>query len=261
MNYSLIPDELKGLARWVNTFANSKIPFRPFEIKQASASASDTWGLFSEAKYAVENRIYDNIGFVFANDGYVGIDIDAGFENGDMTGLAIDIINACKSYTEVSRSGRGVHIILKGDIPFDGRNNRNGVEIYKTNRFFIVTGKQIMYSDIVENQKAIDYVIEKYFKDAMPMSTGKNRTSNAFYNLEYRLPANGKVNLRPVYSPIACGCRNTSLLSIAGQMWSIGYRECDILQEIERVNTECCDTELPYRELSRIVRSATRYQR
>lgn len=109
-DYSKIPEELKNMNQWVCAWDNSKIPMKAFEKKAASSTAPDTWSSFEQAEWAVENGYYDNLGFVFADNGLVGIDIDAGFEDGLMTPLCADIMTACKSYTEKSRSGRGVHM-------------------------------------------------------------------------------------------------------------------------------------------------------
>ena len=114
---------------------------------------------FDCAVLNVANGIYDGIGYVFNDDGLIGIDIDDGFADGLLHQLASDIISHCQSYTEKSRSGRGVHILLKGNLPFKGRNNRNGVEIYRSSRYFIMTGNVLLYSEIIENQEAVDDVI------------------------------------------------------------------------------------------------------
>jgi putative DNA primase/helicase len=37
------------------------------------------------------------------------------------------------SYTEISPSGRGLHILVKGDIPADGRR-KGFLEVYKAKR-------------------------------------------------------------------------------------------------------------------------------
>ena len=71
--------------------------------KAASSTAPDTWSTFEQAEWAVENGHYDHIGYVFADQNIVGIDIDAGFEDGLMTPLCADIMQACHSYTEKSR--------------------------------------------------------------------------------------------------------------------------------------------------------------
>ena len=40
----------------------------------------------------------------------------------------------------------------------------NGVEIYKSSLYFIVTGEKLIYETMIENQEAIDYVVGKYFR-------------------------------------------------------------------------------------------------
>ena len=137
MDYTKIPEELKKLNQWVCAWDTSKIPMKSFERKAASSTAPDTWGSFDQAQAAVENGVYDHVGFVFADTGLVGIDIDVGFEDGLMTPICADIMKACQSYTEKSKSGRGVHILLRGNLPFSGRNNLKGVEIYKARRLVI----------------------------------------------------------------------------------------------------------------------------
>ena len=152
MDYSRIPEELKNQNQWVCAWDGSKVPMRAFERKAASSTAPDTWSTFEQAEWAVENGHYDHIGYVFADQNIVGIDIDAGFEDGLMTPLCADIMQACHSYTEKSRSGRGVHILMRGKLPFSGKNNLAGVEIYQARRFFIMTGKVLIFPEIIDIQ-------------------------------------------------------------------------------------------------------------
>ena len=50
------------------------------ERKGASSVNPETWCDFETAQKAVSDGIYDHIGFVFNNNGIVGIDIDCGFD-------------------------------------------------------------------------------------------------------------------------------------------------------------------------------------
>jgi primase-polymerase (primpol)-like protein len=137
------------------------------DANEAASSANpQTWSSFDMALDAVSKGLYDYCGFVFADKGIVGIDIDTGFdEDGLVTPLAADILGKCASYTEKSKSGRGFHVLLRGTLPFKGKNNLAGVEIYKAARYFIMTGDVLLYRNIVENQDAIDYVVETYFSE------------------------------------------------------------------------------------------------
>ena len=260
MDYSRIPEELKQLNQWVCAWDGSKVPMKAFEKKAASSTAPDTWSSFEQAAWAVENGYYDHIGFVFADNNVVGIDIDAGFEDGLMTPLCADIMNACQSYTEKSKSGRGVHILLHGNLPFSGKNNLNGVEIYKARRFFIMTGNVMIFPEIIDNQKAIDYVVEKYFPE-QEREGNKSPLVQKIYAPVYRKPADGKIFIRPDYPPIAAGGRNLSLTSLAGAMWNTGYSRKQIYEELQFVNQTVCEPPLPDRELQTISESVTKYRR
>lgn len=259
MDYSRIPQELKQLNQWVCAWDSSKIPMKSFERKAASSIDSDTWGTFDQAERAVEDGHYDHLGFVFADNGIVGIDIDTGFEDGLMTPLCADIMKACGSYTEKSRSGRGVHILLRGNLPFAGRNNLKGVEIYKARRFFIMTGKVLIFPEIVENQEAIDYVVQKYFPEAE--RTSGNKLVQKIYSPEFRKPEGTTVYVRPDYPEIVSGGRNLSLTSLAGAMWNTGYTKQQIYTELCYVNQNCCKPPLPEREIQTICDSVTKYRR
>ena len=159
MRYDTIPAELKLLPQWVNAWNNSKIPMQSTIKKSASSVDPNTWNTYETAVASVEDGNYDHIGFVFADNGIVGIDIDAGFEdNGLLSALSVDLIRHCESYTEKSKSGRGIHILVKGDLPFNGRNNRNGVEIYKSGRYFIMTGKTLIFKEIIEKSSKIFFI-------------------------------------------------------------------------------------------------------
>ena len=136
--YENIPAELKKLNQWVCTRGNSKVPMKAWENEAASSTNPQTWTDFDTAHKSVSDGHYDYCGFVFNDNGLVGVDIDMGYdEDGLFSSLAADIIGKCRSYTEKSKSGRGFHILLKGDLPFKGKNNLAGVEIYKSSRYFI----------------------------------------------------------------------------------------------------------------------------
>lgn len=256
----MIPEELKNEKAWVNVWNTSKVPMQSTVRKAASASRPDTWSTYQEAIEAVERGVYDGIGYVFHGTGLVGIDIDAGFtEDGFLSNLAIDVIGACRSYTEKSRSGRGVHILVKGSLPFQGKNNRQGVEIYQSSRFFIMTGEVLIYSEIVENQKAIDMVISRYFPEVQRV--GGSAFGGRVYSPVYRKPEGGRIILRPDYPEIAPGGRNISLTSLAGQLHGQGYSSADIFRELLYANSVACKPPLPRSEVELIVNSVTRYRR
>nr|DAU56305.1 MAG TPA: hypothetical protein [Caudoviricetes sp.] len=259
--YENIPGELRELEQWVCTHEGSKVPFRAFEHEPASSVTPETWSDFDTALKAVSEGHYDYCGFVFADNGIVGIDIDRGFdEEGFVTPLAADIIGRCQSYTEKSKSGRGFHILLKGDLPFKGKNNLQGLEIYKASRYFIMTGDTLLYSSIVEDQAAIDYVVETYFPETQREGSG-NGYNGRIYSPVWSLPEDGRIKLRPVYPRIPNGSRNICLTSLAGMLHNQGYSKGQIYDELVYANTVACDPPLDKREIQTICNSVTRYKR
>lgn len=260
MNLNNIPKELQTLPQWVCTKGDSKVPMVAGSVLPASSTNPTTWSSFEVAYKSIVKDLYDYVGFVFNNNGIVGIDIDDGYnEDGFMSELAADIIGRCESYTEKSKSGRGFHILLKGELPFKGKNNLKGVEIYKSSRYFIMTGDVILYHNIVENQEAIDYIVEKYFPDMRDGASDRG-TNPRIYTPQWERPSE-KINLRPVYYPIPDGTRNISLTSIAGQWHNMGYGKEDIYRELLYVNSVACQPPLDINEIQTIVNSVTRYKR
>lgn len=257
-----IPEEIRALPQWVCVHSGSKVPMRAYAPEAASCSDPQTWSSYLNAERSVQYGNYDYVGFVFHDNGIVGIDIDAGFdEDGLLTPLAADIISACRSYTEISRSGRGFHILVRGRLPFDGKNNRHGVEIYQTGRYFIMTGDRVSCCPpgISEGQDAVRYVLDRYFPEEQ--REGGGASGSRIYNPEWELPKAGKVKLRPVYPRITPGSRNICLTSLAGMLHSQGYDKAQILDELAYANTVACDPCLAKRELKMIVNSVTRYKR
>lgn len=263
MNYDNIPEELKQIDQWVCAFGGNKVPMKSWENKAASSVDPETWSDFKTAFDSVKNGYYDYCGFVFADNGYVGIDIDKGYdEDGLMSVLSADIVGKCHSYTEKSRSGKGFHILLRGDLPFKGKNNLAGVEIYKAARYFIMTGDTLLYREIIENQDAINYVVEKYFPESRDSSGEVKVGRDKIYSPVWEEPiVNGRVKLRPVYPRIPDGCRNICLTSLAGMLHNQGYSKPQIYDELLYANTVACDPPLDSRELKTICNSVTRYKR
>lgn len=261
--FERIPRCLKELNQWVCVYADSKIPINAYTREAASSTDPETWCDFKTAVSLVERGIAGNIGFVFADNGVVGVDIDVGYDDdGLMSVLGADIVGKCHSYTEKSRSGRGFHILLRGTLPFKGKNNLAGVEIYKAARYFIMTGETLLYRDIIENQEAIDYVVKKYFPETRESSSNTAVGRDKIYSPIWEEPiVDGRVKLRPAYPRIPDGSRNICLTSLAGMLRNQGYSKEQIYEELLYANTVACDPPLDRRELRTICNSVTRYKR
>lgn len=259
MNLDNIPLELQQLNQWVGV-GDSKVPIRVDTLTAASSTNPDTWCSLDMVKGSIKSGEITYPGFVFNDNGIVGIDIDDGYDSdGFLSTLAVDIISKCRSYTEKSRSGRGFHILLKGDLPFKGKNNLKGVEIYKSSRYFIMTGETMLYRNIIENQLAIDYIVDTYFPEVRE-NENKFNVAPTIYTPTWEKPQD-KIKLRPTYTPIQDGSRNLSLTSLAGQLHNMGYTKENIYKELLYANSTACNPPLDKYEIQNIVNSVTRYKR
>lgn len=254
-----IPIDLTSLPRWVCANGTSKRPMKCYERKPASVTKPDTWGDFDEVVYALTNNIYEYAGFVFADDGFVGIDIDHAFDDGGMLkGDVIDAIQACKSYTEISKSGRGIHIICKGDLPFKGKTNGAGWEIYKNSRYFVLTGRTILYKEIVPAQKGINAILAARFKDEK--RDKNNCYSEIIWSPQYAVDTTKHI-ITCEYPPVDEGNRHLSMVSFCGSAYTAGACEKTLLTSALKTNDMYFNPPLAAEEITQIVKSVMRYKR
>ncbi len=149
--YEKIPLELKQLSHWVGwkymqrpgEDHKRKVPINAMDGQPAKSNDPVTWCDFDTACLGKERFGLDGIGFMFSGDGIFGIDIDHCYdpETRELDPAAAEIIETVQSYTELSPSGTGIHILCKGALP-EGRKRRGAVEMYSTLRYFTVTGNQ-----------------------------------------------------------------------------------------------------------------------
>ena len=261
-----VPEELRGLQRWVCASEGSKRPMSPFGDYAASVDKPATWGAFDQAAARVEAGDYPWLGFVLDGDGFVVVDVDKGAPAFDGDGMlapdVLEAVEACGSYAEISKSGLGVHIVCKGNLPFKGRCNRRGWEIYKEARHIVLTGRRIYGSRIVECQEAIDAILEKHFATA---EDTPGRPHGAFsgriWEGAYPAPSGGRIAVEEAYEPVSEGGRHLALLSYCGKVWRAGCPERMIGALAAKRNRESLLPPLPDDEAASIARSVTRYGR
>jgi primase-polymerase (primpol)-like protein len=145
-----LPVGLTERAQWVcwreqeRDGRQTKVPVDPNTGGFASATDPATWTDFDEAReYAKANAL--GLGFVFTEaDPFVGVDLDKCRvpATGTVTDCAQEVLERLDSYTEVSPSGTGYHVLVEGELP-DGGNRRGDVEMYAHSRYFTVTGEHV----------------------------------------------------------------------------------------------------------------------
>ncbi|HEX6827104.1 MAG TPA: VapE domain-containing protein [Nitrospiraceae bacterium] len=160
-----IPDVLKAYRQWVlwrgvekitekGTIKLDKVPINAQTLQQASTTDPSTWHTFDACVAALETALEEwehdapqryrggGIGFVFtAEDPFVGIDLDHCFDptTGTIATWAQGYVTQLNSYTEITPSGTGLHTLVEGTLPSQGRK-KGPIEMYDAGRFFTVTG-------------------------------------------------------------------------------------------------------------------------
>lgn len=74
---------------------------------------------------------------------------------GQIESWAQMIVERLHSYTELSPSGSGLHIIVKAKLPAGGRK-ANQIEIYDCSRYFTFTGDHLVGTPLEINESQID---------------------------------------------------------------------------------------------------------
>lgn len=130
-----IPEELKERPQWVcwdwswrKTASGRQHWAKPplSAVTRGAALETDprTWTSFDEA-WNFANRFHlPGVGYVFlGDDPFAGIDIDHCRKprEGEIDREAVEIVSALHSYTEISPSGEGLHIIVRGKLADAGQ--------------------------------------------------------------------------------------------------------------------------------------------
>lgn len=148
-NKNGIPEELKQLNNWVCwgktgiQDGKKKMPWNPETGTAAKAGVPDTWTSFEKAAAAVDRGQYAGVGFEFSPEtGITGIDFDHCIDpvTGNVDPWVLSWVQRFDSYTEISQSGTGVHILVYGSLPEHKGIHSKKVELYDSGRYFALTG-------------------------------------------------------------------------------------------------------------------------
>ena len=185
-NIKNIPDSLRQHPQWVcwkyirRNGRDTKCPIRPDTAGMADASDPATWSTLELALDTLRSsQDLAGVGFVFsANDEFCGVDLDDCIDiaTGQVKPWGQKIISQLDSYAEISPSGSGVKVFIRGSKP--GKRCRKSyhdgeVEMYDQGRFFTVTGAMYNGSpvDVNTRQDALAAVYREIFGDGEDDST------------------------------------------------------------------------------------------
>ena len=175
-HWDRIPEELRWNQQWCIA-GPDKAPYMvgnkgPYRVKTVERT---TWYDFETAcEMAV---LYNtHIGYILTKeDAYSCIDLDVcDAESQAQKGEPHDpskwttqeqfnrywsIVQHFDSYTEKSRSGKGLHIWVRGNI--GAGRKRDGVEVYSQERFIICTGDIVVNKPVIEKQELLNILVKE----------------------------------------------------------------------------------------------------
>lgn len=145
-NFRNIPEELKSRRSWIlwrkEDIGASKPTKIPYQVNghKASVVVPQNWSAFDDVCEVFKSGHYSGIGFVFTiNDPFVFVDLDKAPDQLTMD-RQLKVFQTLNSYSELSPSDEGLHIIAKGPHLPNGRK-RHSIEIYSDGRYATFTGK------------------------------------------------------------------------------------------------------------------------
>jgi RecA-family ATPase len=251
----LIPEDLKSRPQWILW----RYVLRPGESKPDKVPTTQTGQnltgytegnghmAFQEAVKAYQsNRQAAGIGFVvMPSDGLIGVDMDNCLnpETGEMADWASQHVEALSTYTEISPSGTGVRMFVRGELPPNHIKKQGSREIYTQGRFLTITGRAIGEEcpKLPERREAVSQYIQ-----AMEAERGNS-------------PQPETDNTPAKSGDILDGNRDVTLTSLAGTLRREGFKENEIEAALHEINRTRCKPPLDAAQVSKIARSVARY--
>jgi hypothetical protein len=227
--------ELRESLKWVAcllTWNNEKDKAnkRPIQPGGASASSTDpnTWHSFTAVAAMRRSEPFAYALALHRDAGITVIDLDKAIsrETGEIHPFATEIIEKAASLTEISISGNGFHILVRGSKPwkktkFTFAGTEFEIEVFDDKRFLVITGDLIADSveDIVQGNEFLEWfhcryeeLTEKNQKDVELPTTHYSITSNftSSETLERAFRAKNGEKVRRLYYGDICGYASKS---------------------------------------------------
>ncbi len=188
-----IPPDLAERPQWViwrweeRDGKATKPPYSAINGGLASSTDPSTWTTFDKAHAVSGEGDWNGVGFVFTEDDpFAGADLDKCRNpvTGSIDPKAREVVDALNSYTEISPSGTGLHVICRGPLPPGGRK-RGTLEMYDSGRYFCVTGEHLEGTPLTIEERGEELAA----LHAMTFAKAEAKVTNT------NVPVNGKLFL------------------------------------------------------------------
>jgi hypothetical protein len=153
-----LPDELRYVPKWC-VAAPDKSPYTTSGHRASVTNPNNWTDWYSASLTAAQWGNGAGIGFVLSeDDDFTCIDLDVkDTTTPEQLERFWKIVQAFDSYTELSRSGKGLHIWIRGKVGTGCR--RDGVEVYSQQRFIICTGDAVLNKPVEHRQELLDILV------------------------------------------------------------------------------------------------------
>lgn len=157
-----LTEVLKLYPHWVywQLIDGKKVPINAKTGRYADTTDPETWTTYDEVDHTRQR------GFVLSEeDPFTVIDLDHCIgAQGQVKSETSKVLLYFQSYTEVSPSGTGFHIWVRGKIPHAIK--REMFEIYTVERYMTITENSVFNCPLADCQLHLDKVYEKYGRPA-----------------------------------------------------------------------------------------------
>lgn len=156
-----VPETMKQMNNWL--LQRGKVPYSPITRQKTSPASPKGWTSYEEAATVLQYGDFDGLGFgLLASDRLTFVDLDHCIdEDGVLSDLAEEVLELFPdTYTEVSQSETGLHIICRGTVPQAVK--RPEIEMYSCGRYMAFTGNAWTAAEPAEHQKELDLLFSRF---------------------------------------------------------------------------------------------------
>ena len=148
-----IPKPLRERDQWIAT--NDKGPIYPSE----GWNNPDVQLAFHQAQRVAKQRVGEVAYVLNAEDPFTIVDFDNVGSHGSFSDEAEQIVEDLDTYTEISRSGTGLHAVCRGTRLPDRQvkgvlDNQGEIEVYDANQYVVLTGNQFKEYGVIASDMA-----------------------------------------------------------------------------------------------------------
>ncbi len=250
---------------WLPTETGSKPPRAAFNQSTWIDSFIDPldpghWGSFSEASTFVDKHPEYGLGFVLTeHDPFALIDLDKvrDPDTGEVPPVVASLIDRAGSYADVSMSGTGVHVLVRGELPShidrlsktplpeDEDFSEASIEIYDSGQYTVMTGAHLVDTPttINDGQALLDELVDEYGPevDPDPSPSSESEASEVPISVDVESRLRGAMYLDSKLRLLYGGCysdagfagdRSAAECSLAERLGWWFYRDSETVEKL-----------------------------